>query len=213
MRTHGWGGNPPLDDDEAVARILVATRGVIDEKGAATNLADVARILGVTRQTVYRYFPSKTDLSFALSDEAGHILLTDLQAAAQGLSALEAVRATAQTYLQFARTRPALYAVKMSHCKSGGEEPPSHGQVWAFVLSFTEGLNTPWDREDLALSLWAALHGLVELDRADMLDGRDAQATLNVMLDVLLAGLASGLASGPTSAPLSAQRPTQPRQA
>ena len=50
---------------------------------------------------------------------------------------------------------------------------------------------SPWQREDLALSLWAALHGLVELDRADMLDGRDAQATLNVMLDVMLAGLAT----------------------
>lgn len=62
MRTHGWGGRPPLDDDEAVARILTATREVIDEKGAATNLADVARQLGVTRQTVYRYFPSTADL-------------------------------------------------------------------------------------------------------------------------------------------------------
>lgn len=70
MRTHGWGGNPPLDDDEAVARILVATRGVIDEKGAATNLADVARILGVTRQTVYRYFPSTGELLAATAMDA-----------------------------------------------------------------------------------------------------------------------------------------------
>ncbi len=62
MRTHGWGGKPPLDDDEAVARILSATREVIDDKGASTNLADVARQLGVTRQTVYRYFPSTGDL-------------------------------------------------------------------------------------------------------------------------------------------------------
>jgi AcrR family transcriptional regulator len=70
MRTHGWGGNPPLDDDEAVARILVATRGVIDEKGAATNLADVARSLGVTRQTVYRYFPSTGELLAATAMDA-----------------------------------------------------------------------------------------------------------------------------------------------
>ena len=62
MRTHGWGGHPPIDDDEAVARILAATRAVIDAKGAATSLTDVARHLGVTRQTVYRYFPSTVDL-------------------------------------------------------------------------------------------------------------------------------------------------------
>lgn len=162
----------------------------------ALSMRTLATDLGVTPNALYRYFPSKTDLSFALADEAGRILLAELQTAAQGLVMLDAVRATAQTYLHFARTRPALYAIKMSHCKQGGEEPPSHAQVWAFVLSFTEGLDTPWNREDLALSLWAALHGLVELDRADMLDGRDAQATLNVMLDVLLAGLASGLNSG-----------------
>ena len=194
--------------------IIEAALAHIEAHGVdALSMRTLAADLGVAPNALYRYFPSKTDLSFALSDEAGRILLTDLQAAAQGLSALDAVRATAQIYLQFARTRPALYAIKMSHCKSGGEEPPSHGQVWAFVLSFTEGLDTPWDREDLALSLWAALHGLVELDRADMLDGRDVQATLNVMLDVLLAGLASGLASGPASAPNPAQRPPQPRQA
>ncbi|MFT4200214.1 TetR/AcrR family transcriptional regulator [Gordonia sp. (in: high G+C Gram-positive bacteria)] len=62
MRTHGWGGNPPVDDEEAVARILAATRECIDETGPATSLADVARQLGVTRQTVYRYFPSTGDL-------------------------------------------------------------------------------------------------------------------------------------------------------
>ena len=45
MRTHGWGGNPPRDDDEAVARILAATRESIDVRGSSTGLADVARAL------------------------------------------------------------------------------------------------------------------------------------------------------------------------
>ncbi|MDI1348462.1 TetR/AcrR family transcriptional regulator [Aquabacterium sp.] len=190
--------------------IVEAALAHIEAHGVdALSMRTLATDLGVTPNALYRYFPSKTDLSFALADEAGRILLSALQAAAQGLTLLDAVRATAQTYLHFARTRPALYAVKMSHCKSGGEEPPSHAQVWDFVLSFTADLHTPWDREDLALSLWAALHGLVELDRADMLDGRDAQATLNVMLDVLLAGLASGLPAFQPSAQPSDQRPTQ----
>jgi len=198
--------------------ILAAALAHIETHGVdALSMRTLATELGVAPNALYRYFPSKTDLSFALADESGRILLSALQAAAQGLSLLDAVRATAQTYLHFARTRPALYAVKMSHCKAAGEEPPSHAQVWDFVLSFTADLSTPWDREDLALSLWAALHGLVELDRADMLDGRDAQATLNVMLDVLLAGLASGLGSTPpsaaTSVTTSAQATPQPRQA
>jgi AcrR family transcriptional regulator len=58
VRTHGWGGDPPGSDDEAVSRILAATRESIDRKGPAASLADVAGSLQVTRQTIYRYFPS-----------------------------------------------------------------------------------------------------------------------------------------------------------
>jgi AcrR family transcriptional regulator len=58
MRTHGWGGSAPASDEEAVARILAAASRAIDERGADISIADVARTLGVTRQTVYRYFPS-----------------------------------------------------------------------------------------------------------------------------------------------------------
>lgn len=57
-RTHGWRGDPPTTDDEAVARILEAARRCIDEQGARTSLSDVAVEVGVTRQTVYHYFAS-----------------------------------------------------------------------------------------------------------------------------------------------------------
>jgi AcrR family transcriptional regulator len=63
MRTHGWGGRPPSDDAEARARIVAATKRCIDRFGPAkTNLADVAGDLGVTRQTVYRYFANIDEL-------------------------------------------------------------------------------------------------------------------------------------------------------
>lgn len=58
MRTHGWSGSAPASDEEAVQRILAAAGRAIDERGADLSIADVARTLGVTRQTVYRYFPS-----------------------------------------------------------------------------------------------------------------------------------------------------------
>ncbi|MGV9414943.1 TetR/AcrR family transcriptional regulator [Nocardia sp. NPDC003693] len=57
MRTHGWSGAAPVDDDEAVARILASARRAIDVSGSDISIAEVARDLGVTRQTVYRYFP------------------------------------------------------------------------------------------------------------------------------------------------------------
>jgi AcrR family transcriptional regulator len=66
VRTHGWGGEPPADDAEAQRRILDAAQRCIDEDGASIGIAEVARSLGVTRPTVYRYYPSTEDLLIAV---------------------------------------------------------------------------------------------------------------------------------------------------
>ena len=70
MRTHGRSGSAPASDEEAIARILVAAGNAIDERGADFSIADVARTLGVTRQTVYRYFPSTDALLVASAVQA-----------------------------------------------------------------------------------------------------------------------------------------------
>ncbi len=57
MRRHGWSGDIPADDQEAVARITAAARSAIDARGTV-SVSEVAQRLGVTRQTVYRYFPT-----------------------------------------------------------------------------------------------------------------------------------------------------------
>jgi AcrR family transcriptional regulator len=91
MRTHGWGGKPPRDDAEAVARIRAATHECVAEFGAGASISHVAERLAVTRQTVYRYFPSSTELlmSAALDGTQGYLAalgerlqeITDPQAA------------------------------------------------------------------------------------------------------------------------------------
>ncbi len=70
MRTHGWSGSTPATDEEAIARILDAAGKAIDERGADFSITDVARTLGVTRQTVYRYFPSTDALLVAAAVHA-----------------------------------------------------------------------------------------------------------------------------------------------
>jgi AcrR family transcriptional regulator len=59
MRRHGWGGDIPCDDGEACSRILEAARALLaDRPHTAPSISEVAERLCVTRQTVYRYFPS-----------------------------------------------------------------------------------------------------------------------------------------------------------
>jgi AcrR family transcriptional regulator len=62
VRRHGWQGAPPRNDEEAVQRIVAATIELIDETGSEISISDVARSLGVIRQTVYRYFPNAEEL-------------------------------------------------------------------------------------------------------------------------------------------------------
>jgi AcrR family transcriptional regulator len=85
VRTHGWSGSAPATDDEAVARILSAAGRAIDERGADFSIADVARTLGVTRQTVYRYFPSTEALLVAAAVQAADEFLERLADHLRGL--------------------------------------------------------------------------------------------------------------------------------
>jgi AcrR family transcriptional regulator len=86
VRTHGWSGSAPATDEEAIARILAAASQAIDERGADFSIADVARTLGVTRQTVYRYFRSTDALLVAAAVHAASGFLDRLTAHLQGVT-------------------------------------------------------------------------------------------------------------------------------
>jgi AcrR family transcriptional regulator len=86
MRTHGWSGSAPATDEEAVERILTAASRAIDERGADISIADVARTLGVTRQTVYRYFPSTDALLVGAAVHAATDFLDRLAAHLHGIT-------------------------------------------------------------------------------------------------------------------------------
>lgn len=81
MGHHGWNGNPPPTEDEARARIVAAAAACVEQFGPAkTTLSDVANSLGVTRQTVYRYYANLGELLGAVG-QAGVDDFTDRMAA------------------------------------------------------------------------------------------------------------------------------------
>ncbi|AYE96729.1 TetR family transcriptional regulator [Mycobacterium paragordonae] len=86
MRSRGWAGATPASDEEAIARILDAVDEVVAETGPAIRLADVARKLGVTRQTVYRYFPNADALLIASGMRAVDGFLDQLAEHVRGLN-------------------------------------------------------------------------------------------------------------------------------
>jgi AcrR family transcriptional regulator len=102
VRTHGWSGSTPATDDEAIARILDAAGKAIDTRGADFSISDVARTLGVTRQTVYRYFPSTDALLMASAQRAATEFLDRLADHLQGVTdPVEAVAEGIATALEW----------------------------------------------------------------------------------------------------------------
>lgn len=68
MGHHGWQGNPPRTEAEARQRIIAATTSCVERLGSTkTTVSEVAAELGVTRQTVYRYYPSHAELLGAVA--------------------------------------------------------------------------------------------------------------------------------------------------
>ena len=79
MGRQGWGGSQPAGEAQARARIIAATIQCLDRNGPRRlTISAVAVELGVTHQTVYRYYPDLDSLLVAVSEAAAEDLLADM---------------------------------------------------------------------------------------------------------------------------------------
>lgn len=155
MRTHGWAGQPPRDDAEARTRILAAARTRLAEAGS-TSTSEVAEILGVTRQTVYRYYRSTEELLSAAAMDAVTELMSDLgdhvrrHLAASGGDAGDAVVEVVAFVFEHLRDDPALKHLiapgRISSTLAGLTAPTSI----ALGRSLLAGFPVDWEAAGLA---------------------------------------------------------------
>ncbi len=81
MGYHGWKGDPPRTEELARQRIIAAATRCIERMGVPkTTLSNVAEEVGVTRQTVYRYFPSLAELLSAVAETGTADFIERMQA-------------------------------------------------------------------------------------------------------------------------------------
>jgi len=85
-RTHGWSGETPTSDDEAIERILDAADEAISQRGANIRVIDIARTLGISRTTVYNWFPGSDALIEAVANRSGLRYLENLAAHLRGIT-------------------------------------------------------------------------------------------------------------------------------
>ncbi|HEY9303721.1 MAG TPA: TetR/AcrR family transcriptional regulator [Mycobacterium sp.] len=98
---------PRLDPRDKAERILTAARRLVVQQGARRlSLTDVATLAGVSRPTVYRYFPTKEDLLTALGKLEYRRLNVAMQEAISGVSGLERLEAAVDVVAGFLREQP-----------------------------------------------------------------------------------------------------------
>lgn len=86
MRTHGWSGAPPDDNDSARRQIIVVTGQLLDGGEVELTMLQVARAVGISRQTLYRYFANIDSLMQSAAEYATEELLQNLTQYVTGLA-------------------------------------------------------------------------------------------------------------------------------
>jgi AcrR family transcriptional regulator len=161
VRSHGWSGNAPANDEEAIDRILDVADDIIAERGSSMRIADVARTLGVTRQTVYRYFPGTEALLIGSAMRSAHGFLDQLAEHISGLT--EPVAAIVEGVAFAAETLAGDWQIEnlLRHgARDGSNVSLTSETARAFGRSMLHRLDVDWEKHNFDE---AALDELAEI--------------------------------------------------
>jgi AcrR family transcriptional regulator len=174
----------------------------------ALTLRAVARAAGVSQTAPYRHFADRRALVVALAEESFAELERDLLRAAAAPEAVigapqqtprGGLQAIALQYVRFALAHPSEYRVMFgAELSADGARLPSRQKVFTFLRVGIErlqegGLIGPGDSDQLALTCWALVHGLVMLALDGQLHGNEALTPESLTLtatEALMFGLA-----------------------
>lgn len=145
-RRRGWGGRPPVDDEEASQRIVAAAVELIARSGSEISIADVAQSLGVIRQTVYRYFTSADALmrAAAVASVEGFLDRLADQVAGIGDPAEAMVEGVVFTLTEVRRT-PHLGILLSSTYSDPHPEVIASGEARAFGMTMIRRFDVDWE--------------------------------------------------------------------
>ena len=145
-RRRGWGGRPPVDDEEASQRIVAAAVELIARSGSEISIADVAQSLGVIRQTVYRYFASADALMRAAAIASVEGFLDRLAGRVAGIGdpAEAMVEGVVFTLAEVRRT-PHLGILLSSTYSDPHPEVIASGEARAFGMTMIRRFDVDWE--------------------------------------------------------------------
>jgi AcrR family transcriptional regulator len=174
-----------VNSGEGADRVLDAARRVLARDGVgALTMRSVGAEGGITATAIYRHFVDKDALLRALIRDRYDLFLQYLSEAPPGTGALERLVAVFERYVDFAIDHPNAYellfvtphGLAIDRYPADFNSGRSRGfrQLKTLVQACIDaGEMRDGDATDVALDLYAHVHGLVMLHRAGRFGGRD----------------------------------------
>lgn len=193
----------PEDVEAFRTRMTRAAEALFAERGvAAVSMRELAKALGVSPMTAYRYFQDKSEILAAVRARAFNRFADALEAAdsAAAPTAIGRAAAVGNAYLDFAARDPDAYRLMFD--LSQPDEGLYPDLVEASVRArrplermvgdlIDAGVIRSGDPAALTYAFWAAAHGLVVLNLAGKLG---APQTFDTVRETLFSALILGLA-------------------
>ncbi len=190
-----------LTEEEVIAFRAGLCRVAVDlfvERGyEAVTIREIARRLGCSAMTPYRYFANKAEIFDAVRSECfgrfGEWMQRESALHAPDLDPVERLRALGRSYVGFALAEPRAYRVMFEVERVDPSEfPPARDlESWYPLLEAATAAVSAGalrgDPEVVAHLLWAALHGIVALHHANRLQlGKSLDDLVEPALSLLL---------------------------
>jgi AcrR family transcriptional regulator len=154
---------------ERERRIIAAARDVAEREGwSAVTIRRLADEIEHSQPVLYSHFDNRDAIVAAVALEGFREISTALRDAASGSTGRNAIRNVATAYLAFALRNPALYEAMFTlptdlRFAEAGTRPELRAgfeALAAVVAPFCSDVDVATE------TFWAALHGLVELERS-----------------------------------------------
>lgn len=167
----------PYHHGDLRAALLKAGLDLLETQSAESlSLREIARQVGVSPTAVYRHFPNKQSLLYALCEHAADGLYAAQDAAMKAAGGGPAgFAATGQAYVRYALANPALFRLLMTTKPPVEMLDPDETYVDAAMALLRRNVATvlppgaPADLQMAAVTLaWSQVHGMAML----MLDGQ-----------------------------------------
>jgi AcrR family transcriptional regulator len=178
---------------DARRRLITTTaRGIAEREGwDAVTTRRLSTEIEYSQPVIYKHFASLDEITDAVALEGFQELATALRRARMRADPAGAVRAVARRYARFAADAPALYDAMFSRrtrLAFGTAEVPELAAAFGELRAAVEPAAGDADVELLTEMAWAALHGIVVLDRGGRLDPHRGTARIDLLVDRLVPG-------------------------